>query len=227
MLPAIEPLSAILFDVDGTLIDSNEAHADSWAQALTEHGIPRDAGQLRPLIGMGSDKLLPAIAGLEDASPRGLAIAWRKKQLFAKRLPHLHPTRGARALVTYLRDERKRIVIATSASDEEMDAILRQAGVADLIPRRTSSDDADHSKPDPDIVLAALRQAGSPPEGTVMIGDTPYDLEAAQRAGIGAIALRCGGYWSDRDLGAAIAIFDDPYAVLAHWRSRSRRGGRL
>jgi len=218
MLPGIEQLSAILFDVDGTLIDSNDAHADGWAQALTEHGIPRDAGQVRPLIGMGSDKLLPAIAGLEEASPRGRAVAGRKKELFTTRLPHLRPTRGARALVSYLRDQGKKIVIATSASDDEMDAILQQAGVADLIPRRTSSDDADRSKPDPDIVVAALQQAGAPSDGTVMIGDTPYDLEAARRAGIAAIALRCGGCWSDADLGAAIAIFDDPDAVLAHWR---------
>jgi phosphoglycolate phosphatase-like HAD superfamily hydrolase len=93
-----------------------------------------------------------------------------------------------------------------------------RAGVADLIPRRTSKDDAARSKPDPDIVNAALRQSGAQADKTVMIGDTPYDIEAARRAGIAAIALRCGGHWSDRELHGAIAIFDDPAALLGNWR---------
>ena len=218
MVPILDHLSAVLFDVDGTLIDSNAAHAETWAQALTEHGCPRDAGQVRPLIGMGSDKLLPVIAGLEAESREGRTIAQRKQELFAERLPRLQPTRGARALVAHLRERGKTMVVATSAGSEEMHAILRQAGVADLIPARTSSDDAEESKPDPDIVLAALRRAGAAPDATVMIGDTPYDIEAARRAKIDAMALRCGGYWPDGSLGGALAIFDDPEALLQRWR---------
>ena len=218
MLPALDRLSAVLFDVDGTLIDSNAAHAETWAQALTEHGCPRDAAQVRPLIGMGSDKLLPVVAGLEAESPEGRAIAHRKQELFAARLPGLEPTRGARALVAHLRERGKTMVVATSAGSEEMHAILRQAGVADLIAFRTSSDDAEESKPDPDIVLAALRRAGAAPDATVMIGDTPYDIEAARRAKIDAMALRCGGYWPDGSLGGALAILDDPEALLQRWR---------
>jgi len=218
MVPILDHLSAVLFDVDGTLIDSNAAHAETWAQALTEHGCPRDAGQVRPLIGMGSDKLLPVIAGLEAESREGRTIAQRKQELFAERLPRLQPTRGARALVAHLRERGKTLVVATSAGAEEMHAILRQAGVADLIPARTSSDDAEESKPDPDIVLAALRRAGAAPDATVMIGDTPYDIEAARRAKIDAMAFRCGGYWPDGSLGGALAILDDPEALLQRWR---------
>jgi HAD superfamily hydrolase (TIGR01509 family) len=218
MLRPLDQLTAVLFDVDGTLIDSNAAHAETWAHALTEHGLPRSAADVRPLIGMGSDKLLPALAGLDAESPEGRAVAQRKKQLFAERLPRLQATRGARTLVESLKDQRKSIVIATSADDEEMDALLQQAGVADLIPRRTSSDDAEQSKPDPDIVLAALRRAGSQPAATVMIGDTPYDVEAAGRAGIGTIALRCGGHWSSRDLAGAIAVFEDPAELREEWQ---------
>jgi HAD superfamily hydrolase (TIGR01509 family) len=218
MLPTLDHLSAVLFDVDGTLIDSNAAHAETWAQALTEHGYPRDAAQVRPLIGMGSDKLLPVIAGLEAESPEGRAIAHRKQELFAERLPRLQPTHGARALVAHLRERGTTMVVATSAGSEEMNAILRQAGVADLIACRTSSDDAEESKPDPDIVLAALRRAGAPPDAAVMIGDTPYDIEAARRAKIGAIALRCGGYWPDGSLGGALEILDDPEALRQRWR---------
>ena len=214
----LSQVSAIAFDVDGTLIDSNEAHADTWAQALTEYALPHEPAQIRPLIGMGSDKLLPKVAALTEDSAAGKAILDRKKQLFDARLPHLRPTRGARALVAFLREQGKTLVVATSAGDDEMDAILDQAGVADLIARRTSSDDADRSKPDPDIVCAALARAGAGALDTLMIGDTPYDVEAARRAGVDAIALRCGGYWTDADLAGAIAIFDDPQDLLAHWR---------
>jgi HAD superfamily hydrolase (TIGR01509 family) len=167
---------------------------------------------------MGSDKLLPVIAGLEAESREGRAIARRKQELFAERLPRLEPTRGARALVAHLRERGKTIVVATSAGSEEMNAILHQAGVADLIASRTSSDDAEESKPDPDIVLAALRRAGAAPDAAVMIGDTPYDIEAARRAKIGTIALRCGGYWPDGSLGGALAILDDPETLLQRWR---------
>ena len=212
-------VSAIVFDVDGTLIDSNPAHAGAWAQALTEHGFPHEADQVRPLIGMGSDKLLPAVARLDVDSPRGKVILARKKMLFDERLPLLQPTRGARALLTFLRERGKTLVVATSADDEEMHAILEQARVGDLIPRRTSSDDAGRSKPDPDIVQAALARAGTTAAGAVMIGDTPYDIEAARRAGVDCIALRCGGWWQDGDLAGAIAIADDPQDVFETWRT--------
>jgi len=219
MPPSLAELSAVLFDVDGTLIDSNAAHADTWARALSEHGIARTAAQMRPLVGMGSDHLFP-IVGLEEASDRARAVVQRKKELFAERLPGLQPTPGARALVAHLRDQRKAIVIATSADDDEMDALLQQAGVGDLIPARTSSDDADRSKPDPDIVTAALHRAGAAPDRSVMIGDTPYDVEAARSAGIRAVALRCGGHWFDADLRGAIHIADDPASLLAYWQPR-------
>jgi HAD superfamily hydrolase (TIGR01549 family) len=216
---SLADVSAVIFDVDGTLIDSNAAHAETWARALSEHGFASTSARIRPLVGMGSDKLLPMV-GLEEASAQAKAVAHRKKELFAERLPRLQPTPGARALVSYLRDQQKVIVIATSAGDDEMNALLRQAGVGDLIPTRTSSDDADRSKPDPDIVIAAWQRTGAARERTVMIGDTPYDVEAARRAGILAVALRCGGHWFDTDLKGAIHIADDPAGLLAYWQRR-------
>jgi HAD superfamily hydrolase (TIGR01509 family) len=212
------PFRTVLFDVDGTLIDSNGAHAEAWAGALAEHGLAIGVDRIRPLIGMGGDKLLPAAAGIEEDSDRGKAIGARKKELFAQALPSLRATPGARALVEYLREHHVDLVIATSSGDEEMEALLRQAGVADLIPRRTSKDDANDSKPDPDIVHAALARVTARREESVLVGDTPYDIEAASRAGIATIALRSGGHWSDRDLSGAIAILDDPAALLDHWR---------
>ena len=208
-----------LFDVDGTLIDSNGAHADTWAQALTEYGVEVTAAAVRPLIGMGGDKLLPKIAHIEADSERGRQIARRKQELFAGWLPRLQPTRGARALVQYLGDAGITLVVATSADEKEMAALLKQAGVDDLFPKRASKDDAEESKPDPDIVHAAMARAKARPETTVMIGDTPYDVAAAARASVQAIALRCGGYWTDDDLRGAIAVFDDPDAFLTMSRN--------
>lgn len=210
---------AALFDIDGTLIDSNGAHAHAWTEALHEHDVAVELDSVRRLIGMGGDKLLPAIANIREESKEGKAIARRKKAIFQTLLPGLAATRGAKELVQYLRERGIELVIATSADENELAALLAQAGLADFFPKRTSKDDAAESKPDPDIVEAAIRKTSARPERIVMIGDTPYDIEAATRAGIGAIAVRCGGYWPDRDLAAARAICDDPRALLDALRS--------
>jgi HAD superfamily hydrolase (TIGR01509 family) len=212
------PYRTVLFDVDGTLIDSNDAHAYAWTRAFMDHGIQVRGSYVRRLIGMGGDKLVPAVAQVEESSPLGAALAGRKKELFNAALPGLEPTTGARALLEYLRDRDIGLVVATSADDREMRAIVEQAGLEDLFSAHTTKDDAAESKPDPDIVLAALARAEAGPESTVMVGDTPYDIEAAHRAGVAAIALRCGGYWTDADLRGAIEIFDNPAALLAWWR---------
>ena len=206
-----------LFDVDGTLIDSNGAHALSWQQALAEHGKPVSLDAVRRLIGMGGDKLLPSLSEIDEESAVGKAISARKKALFAAYLPTLQPTRGARALLEYLRRHGVTTVVATSAGDDEVAALLAQANVADLLQERASKDSAARSKPDPDIVHAALSRANARVEGAVLVGDTPYDLEAASRAGIPAIALRCGRTWTDVDFADAIAIFDDPADLQNHW----------
>jgi HAD superfamily hydrolase (TIGR01509 family) len=204
----------VLFDVDGTLIDSNGAHASAWTQALQHHGFRVRLEDVRRRIGMGGDKLLPAVAGIAEDSEAGKAVVSDKKAIFSSLLPALQSTPGARTLVEHLIASGVDLVIATSADDKELDAVLTQAGVADLFPTRTSKDDANESKPDPDIVLAALQKAQASPERTVMIGDTPYDIEAAERAGIACVALRSGGGWSDSELSAALALFDDPEDLL-------------
>ncbi len=212
--------TTLMFDVDGTLINSNEAHAEAWRQALREHGIDAQLLEVRRLIGMGGDKILPVFAHVSEDSDKGRAITRRKRELFNARLPELAPTRGARELIQFLTERQVGIVIATSAEDGEMSALLRRAGVDDLIPDRTSKDDVSTSKPDPDIVRAAMTRVGARPKHTALVGDTPYDIEAGERAGIDVIALRCGGYWADDSLRRAIAIFDDPEALLRHWHTR-------
>ena len=184
--------------------------------ALRTHGYVIPFEEVRPLIGMGGDKLVPKLTGLDAESGEAERLSETRSALFLKReLPTLRPTRGARALLERLTSLGMELVIATSATSSEVQALLEQAGVADLIPLASSADDADRSKPDPDIVQAALRMSGSLAAHSVMVGDTPYDVEAAARARVPSIALRCGGWWSDEALRGATAIYDDPAALLA------------
>jgi HAD superfamily hydrolase (TIGR01509 family) len=206
-----------LLDIDGTLIDSNDQHAQAWVDVGREFGIDIDYDHVRRLIGMGGDKVLPKVAGLEEDSPEGEKIKERRGEIFRETyLPNLKPFPHARELLQRLRDDGWTLVVATSASKEDMDGLLKQAGIKDLIEEKTSSSDADESKPDPDIVQAALKTADARPEQAVMLGDTPYDVEASGRAGVRCVALRCGG-WGDADLGDAVAVYDDPADLLARY----------
>jgi phosphoglycolate phosphatase-like HAD superfamily hydrolase len=211
-------LRTVLLDIDGTLIDSNDAHARAWVDSLRAHGYVVPFEQVRPLIGMGGDKVLPELTGLDPESGEAERMSKTRSELFLKReLPSLRPTRGARDLLQHMLDVGFELVVATSAKVDEVRALLEQAGVSDLIQLASSADDAERSKPDPDIVRAALRLSGSQAAHSAMIGDTPYDVEAAARARVPAIALRCGGWWDDAALAQATAIYDDPADLLARF----------
>jgi HAD superfamily hydrolase (TIGR01509 family) len=208
-------LSGVLLDVDGTLIDSNDAHACAWSEALAEAGKNVAASEIRPLIGMGGDKLLPRL-GVNPDSAEGKAIADRRGEIFMERhVPRLRTTPGAKELVARLHREGLKLVIATSARDEELEAMLRQVGLEDL-KKKTSADDAENSKPDPDIVQAALAKADLTPDTALLLGDTPYDIEAAARARVESVAVLCGG-WDADALRGAIAIYEHPADVLSHF----------
>lgn len=210
-------IRAVILDVDGTLISSNEAHAQAFVDAGAEMGIDVDFEKVLRLIGKGGDKLIPEAFGFAKESEQGERLDERKKEIFRERyLPRLEPTPGARQLLHRLRDDGIKLVVATSAAGDEVGGLLEQAGVDDLVQEATSSSDAEESKPDPDIVEAALEKAGFPPEQVVMIGDTPYDVEAAKRAGVRIVAVRTGG-WSDGDLDGAVAVYEDPAALLEHF----------
>jgi HAD superfamily hydrolase (TIGR01509 family) len=207
-------LRAVLLDVDGTLIDSNDAHARAWVDAGSEFGHDIAFADVRPLIGMGGDKVLPRLTGLDEDSPEGTRILDRRGEIFRERyLPTLSALPGAVELVRRLRDEGKKLVVATSASEEDLEALLAQVGLDDVLTEATNSDDADASKPAPDIVEAALKKSGEAAGHVVMIGDTPYDVAAARQAGVRIIGVRCGG-WTDADLRGAAAVYDDPAAIL-------------
>ena len=208
----------MLFDVDGTLLDSNDAHARAWEDAFREAGYAARFADVRPLIGMGGDKLLPKVIGVDAESARGKALGKRRQEIFRERyLPRLRPFPGARALLERMRAAGLTLVVATSAKEEELTGLLDAAGVADLFAETTSSSDADNSKPDPDIIEAALARAGHlAPAAALMVGDTPYDVEAASRAGVGTIAVRSGG-WDDAALRGAVAVYESVGELLERY----------
>lgn len=209
-------LEVILVDIDGTLIDSNDAHTRAWMAALAAHGHEFPFERIRPLIGMGGDKLLNELLGLAAESDLAKTITTERGAVFrARELHALAPTPGARELLLRIRQEGLKVVVATSAQADETDALLRQAGLEDLIDHAADSGDAAESKPDPDIVQSALDKAGVRPSMALMLGDTPFDVAAASKAGVRCVALRCGGWWNDSVFGGAAAIYDSPHELLA------------
>ena len=213
----MDNVKVVILDIDGTLLLSNDGHARAFQDAAKSLGIEVDFHRIRRLIGKGGDKLIPEVFGFESDSDAGKKLEELKGSIFRERyLPSLDPTPGARALLIRLRDENKKLVVATSAGRDDVAALLKRADVSDLIETSASADEAENSKPDPDILMAALRKTGQSRHAAVMIGDTPYDVEAAKRAGIPIIAVRSGG-WTERELAGAIAVFEDPADILAHY----------
>lgn len=207
-------LVGVLFDIDGTLIESNEAHALSWVHALREEGYHCSLDEVCPLIGMGGDHLLPALLQISAESDIGKRLSKRKKEIFfSEHLPQLQPTPGARELIQKLRELGLKLAVATSASDEEVKALLNICRANDLIPAKTSRTEAGSSKPSPNVVEVALEKIQTYPSETLMLGDTPYDIEAALKAGVQSVAFRCGG-WTDDELPGALAHFDHPLDLL-------------
>ena len=208
-------VKAVLLDVDGTLVDSNDAHAHAWVRAFAEYGIDVPFDAIRRAIGMGGDHLMPSVSHLSEDSDEGQQIAKRRKELFSRDyLPRLRPLRDADRFVAALKARGFTAVAASSAKEKELNRLLEIAGATDLLDATTSSDDAEASKPEPDIIVAALKRAKVSPDHAIMIGDTPYDITAARRAGVQTIAFRSGG-WSDDELRGAVAIYDGPWDLLA------------
>jgi HAD superfamily hydrolase (TIGR01509 family) len=215
-------VTSVFFDIDGTLDDSNDAHARSWIDTFAERRISVAFERVRPLIGMGSDKLLRALdLGIETDGDAGKALTARRKAIFLERyVSDVKAFPGARQLVATIKDAGLRCVVASSASPEELTPLLAIAGATELFDHAIRPDEVSATKPDPDVVLAALTWSRSDPAKAVMIGDTVYDIDAAHRSGVRCIALRCGGSSSD-DLAHADAQFDDPAALVAALRRSS------
>jgi HAD superfamily hydrolase (TIGR01509 family) len=211
-------LKAVLLDIDGTLIQSNDAHAEAWSFAFSVFGYDVSPQRVLRWIGMGGDKVLAQVDQKlsEDREP-GKAIAELREEIFLRDyVGDLRPTNGARELLERIGAEKLLRVVATSAKAEELAGLLNAGGIVDQIDLATTSDDAERSKPDPDIVSTALAKASCKPDEALYLGDTPYDVAAAKSAGVAIVALTCGG-WDADALAGAEEIYRDPAQLLAQF----------
>jgi membrane protein len=214
-------IKAILFDIDGTLVDSNNMHVQAWAEAFADAGRQFEPSVIHGQIGKGADMLLPTLVpDLDEASQKKLGEA--EGSIFKARfLDQVKPFPSAHALLAHAHGLGQKVVLATSSSKEQLDYYLDLLDVRDLVAATTSSGDVENTKPAPDIFAVALAKLpGIKPAETLVVGDTPYDVEAARKCGIAAVALRSGGF-PDAVLkeAGALVVYDDVAALLADYAS--------
>jgi len=199
--------TAALLDVDGTLVDTNYHHAIAWYRALRQNGIVVPIWQIHRHIGMGGDQFVAAVAGDRAEEESGDAVRDAEKTLYMAMIEEVEPLEGARDLLTVLRERVDKVVLASSAKEEEVERHVDLLGARELADGWTTSADVEATKPEPDLVLAAVEKAGA--DESLLIGDTPWDVEAARRAGVQTATVLTGGFSVDelRDAGA-IAVFE-------------------
>jgi HAD superfamily hydrolase (TIGR01509 family) len=209
-------LAGVLFDVDGTLVDTTYLHTVSWWQALrqADHDVPM--AHIHRAVGMGADKLLDHLLGPERDRDADAAIRTAHDDFFAEFWPRLRPLPGAADLLRACATRGLRVVLATSAAKHELAALRAALDAEDVITTVTSAADIRESKPEPDILEAALDRSGLDAAQVVFVGDSVWDVAAAGRLNIPCIGLACGGTSRGELAGAgAVAVFDHPAALLA------------
>jgi HAD superfamily hydrolase (TIGR01509 family) len=206
------PKAAIL-DIDGTLVDTNYQHAIAWYRAFRTRGVTLPVWRIHRHIGMGGDQLVAALAGDEFEDEHGDEVRDAEKDLYGELIEEVEPMDGARDLILRLCDGDAAVVLASSAKEDEVDHYLDLLDAREVVDSWTTSADVEATKPEPDLVHAALEKAGS--DDAVMVGDTTWDIEAAKRAGIETIAVRTGGFGADelRDAGA-VEVFESVRELL-------------
>lgn len=218
-------LKAVIFDMDGTLLDSVDQHTRAWQDAFAEFGHEVEFQAIRKEIGKGGDQLLPIFLSKQQIEEKGETLESRRGDILKQRyLSQFKPFPDVPALFKRLRGDGIGTLLATSAKADELKQYKKIVGIEDLTTAEISSEDAENSKPDPDIFHAALEKLpGVELRDIVVIGDTPHDSTAARKAGLRTIGLRCGGV-PDSELraGGCVAIYDDPADLLrryADWSS--------
>lgn len=211
-------IKAIFFDIDGTLVDSNDLHVLAWQEAFERIGVHFDRQIVHDQIGKGTDMLVPTLLpDLDEAAVEQLGDL--HGDIFkAKFLDTVKPFPGAHALLARVHDARMSVVFASSASQSELQHYLGLLDAVDLVTASTSADDVRNTKPAPDIFSVARKKVGMMPDQVIVVGDTPYDVEAAGKCGISAVAVRSGGFPDDvlRSAGA-VEIYDDVSDLLANF----------
>lgn len=213
-------ITTLLFDIDGTLVDSNDFHVRAWQEVFRDAGHEFTAEIIHDQVGKGGDNLVPTLLpDLSEEEQETLADTHgpRYRDRF---MAQVKPFSGARDLLARAKEEGLTVALATSANREELEHYVRLLDAKDLIDVTTDKEDVEATKPQPDIFATAARKAGATPEQCLAIGDTPYDVLAAKRAGIGTIALLSGGF-AEEDLRAAgaLAVYCDAADILAGWDS--------
>ena len=199
-------LPAAILDVDGTLVDTNYQHAIAWYRAFLRHDLVLPVWRIHRHIGMGGDQLVAAVAGDRAEEELGDDIRDAESELYTELIGEVRPLEGSAELIGELKESGHAVVLASSAKQKEVEHYLDLLDARDLLDAWTTSDDVDATKPEPDLVLAALEHTDGGP--AVMVGDSTWDCEAAGRAGLETIAVLTGGFGEDelRDAGAALVV---------------------
>jgi HAD superfamily hydrolase (TIGR01549 family) len=213
-------IKAVIFDIDGTLVDSVDLHAQAWKEAFKHFGKDIPYEEVRHQIGKGGDQLMPVFFSKEELEEIGSEMEKYRGQLFKRDfLPKVRPFPQVRKLFQRILEDGLRIALASSAKEEELKEYKKIAQIEDLVEEETSADDADKSKPHPDIFEAALERLGDVKPGeAIVVGDTPYDAEAAGKIDLRTIGVLCGGF-PEAELRAAgcIEIYQGPADLLARY----------
>jgi HAD superfamily hydrolase (TIGR01509 family) len=216
------PIEAVIFDIDGTLLDSVDLHAKAWVETFKHFGYDLPYDLVRSQVGKGGDQLLPDLIGQQDADRRGEEIQKFRSELFQERyMGQVKPFPRVRELFQRVIEHGQRPALASSAKGDQLEKFEDIAQIRDLVEEAASSADAEQSKPHPDIFQSALAKLGNvTPDRAIAVGDTPHDAEAAGKAGIRCIGVLCGGF-AEEDLRKAgcIAIYQDPEDLWEHYDS--------
>jgi HAD superfamily hydrolase (TIGR01509 family) len=200
------PTAAIL-DVDGTLVDTNYQHALAWYQAFRQLDCHLPIWRIHRHIGMGGDQLVESLAGEDFDDEHGEEVRAAEKALYLAAMPTVEPLGESRELIEDLKDQGRKVVLASSAKAKEIEYYLDLLDARELADDWTTSADVEQTKPEPDLVVAALEKLGT--EDAVMVGDTPWDVEAAKRAGIETVSVLTGGFSRDElEEAGAVAVFE-------------------
>ena len=213
---------AVIFDIDGTLIDSVDAHARAWQDAFRDFGHDITFEAVRQQIGKGGDQLMPVFLTQAEFNAQGEDIENHRGCIFKERyLPTIRAFPDVRKLFLRLRDDGIRIALASSAKKDELKVYTQIAVISDLVDVETSSDDAEKSKPHPDIFIATLARLGAiEHRNVIVVGDTPYDMEAARKAHLPSVGVLCGGFPepSLREAGC-LSVYRDPADLFTHYET--------
>ncbi len=202
-------MAVAILDIDGTLVDTNYHHAIAWYRAFRQHGIVLGVWRIHRHVGMGGDQMVAALTDERTERERGDDIRAAEKALYFQLIDEVHTMEGSRELIENLKERGHTVVLASSAKEDEVNHYLDLLDARELTDEWTSSADVEATKPEPDLVKSALEKVGNSHREAVMVGDTPWDIEAAKRAGVPTLAVRTGGFGVDelREAGA-LDIFE-------------------